>query len=389
LRQNTPLVELAVQFGHATGKTKGVALRSAIDDPSPERMRNSTESHERGAILVAAVFDAFFRTYQERVQDLLRIATGGTGRLPDGDLHPDLVARIAREATSAAQATLRMCIRAFDYLPPVDITFGDYLRAMVTADFELNPVDEGGLRRNMVEAFRVRGIYPAGVNSLSEDSLRWTRFDGPVSLEKPFPDAVLSLLHQEFLEQAAATSRNSIFDVPPPAPAPAPEGGTDGDEHDDATDKTAKNKYYPLSQWAQGNRKTLFLSPDAPVAVEGVHVAYRVAQDGQPLLETVVQFVQTARKPDADLGGVAYRGGATVVLKANGAIQYVIAKPLKHDGLPPEQKDLARLRFERQLECLADYDAQDAFGLWQNPAYLKNRLLNRATLAAMHQGALR
>jgi hypothetical protein len=27
-----------------------------------------------------------------------------------------------------------MSIRAFDYLPPFDITFGDYLRALVTAD---------------------------------------------------------------------------------------------------------------------------------------------------------------------------------------------------------------------------------------------------------------
>ena len=42
--------------------------------------------------------------------------------------------RIAAEAAATAQSTLTMCIRAFDYLPPVDVTFGDFLRALVTAD---------------------------------------------------------------------------------------------------------------------------------------------------------------------------------------------------------------------------------------------------------------
>src|SRR5262249_9866358 len=151
LDKNTPMATLAEQFGYATGK--GTAMRSAIDHPDPARLRIDLESHDRGSILVAAVFAGFFQTYQDRIQDLLRIATGGTGRLPSGDIHPDLVDRVAQEATATATATMRMCIRAFDYLPPVDITFGDFLRAMITADFELNPSDQSGLRRNMIEAF--------------------------------------------------------------------------------------------------------------------------------------------------------------------------------------------------------------------------------------------
>ena len=34
-----------------------------------------------------------------------------------------------------------MCIRAFQYLPPVDVTFGDFLRSAVTADRDLFPAD--------------------------------------------------------------------------------------------------------------------------------------------------------------------------------------------------------------------------------------------------------
>jgi len=41
---------------------------------------------------------------------------------------------LALEAARAAQHVLNMCIRALDYCPPVALTFGDYLRALITAD---------------------------------------------------------------------------------------------------------------------------------------------------------------------------------------------------------------------------------------------------------------
>ena len=129
-------------------------------EPDPDDYANLTEPHARGAILVAAVFDAFLTIYKSRVADLLRIATGGTGVLPEGQLHPDLVNRLAEEAAGSAQHVLEMCIRALDYCPPVDITFGDYLRALITADFELDPWTTEHHRVAFVEAFRRRGIVP-------------------------------------------------------------------------------------------------------------------------------------------------------------------------------------------------------------------------------------
>ncbi|MGH3118462.1 MAG: hypothetical protein ACRDQ2_15380, partial [Gaiellales bacterium] len=171
IRTPTPLVELARQFGYATGA--GKALRSALDTPNTKLLATTIEPHERGSILVAAVFDGFFKTYQRRINDLVRIATGGTGTLPQGDLHPDLVNRIAGEAARTAQRVLDMCVRAFDYMPPVDVTFGDFLRAMITADYELVPDDDLSCRSAMIEAFRLRGIYPDNVTSLAEESLLW------------------------------------------------------------------------------------------------------------------------------------------------------------------------------------------------------------------------
>ncbi|HKR00112.1 MAG TPA: hypothetical protein VJT09_05535, partial [Pyrinomonadaceae bacterium] len=111
--------------------------------------------------------------YKSRVADLLRIATSGTGVLPAGALHPDLVNRLASEAAKSAQHVLNMCIRALDYCPPVGVNFGDYLRALVTADSDLVPYDDKGYRVAFIEAFRRRGIYPRDVRTLSVESLRW------------------------------------------------------------------------------------------------------------------------------------------------------------------------------------------------------------------------
>jgi hypothetical protein len=175
LKTENQLANLAQEFGRAIGRNK--ALRSAIGrKPDPEALANTTEPHLRGSILVAAVFDAFLTIYRRRIADLLRIATQGSGILPQGALHPDLVTRLAREAEKSAQHVLTMCIRALDYLPPVDVTFGDYLRALVTADYDLVPDDTLAYRIAFMEAFRRRGIYPRRVRSLADESLRW---EGP------------------------------------------------------------------------------------------------------------------------------------------------------------------------------------------------------------------
>jgi hypothetical protein len=107
------LGELAQQFGQATGRYG--ALRDALGainpqtkqwEPmpaDPKELDRTFEPHARGALLVAAVFDAFLSIYKSRVADLLRIATSGTGVLPAGQLHPDLVNRLADEAAKSAQ----------------------------------------------------------------------------------------------------------------------------------------------------------------------------------------------------------------------------------------------------------------------------------------------
>ena len=171
------LVDLARQVGIAIG-LRG-SLRSAIDEPAdPALLARTQQVHQRGAILVAAVFDAFLAIYELRTRDLVRLATQGSGVLGDGQLSPDLVKRLAQEAADIAQRILHMCIRAMDYVPPVDVTFGDFLRAIVTADMDTGTADSSFLTA-LLESFRQRGIFPAGLNTVSVESLLWPRPQEP------------------------------------------------------------------------------------------------------------------------------------------------------------------------------------------------------------------
>jgi hypothetical protein len=171
LSQGQMMAGLARQFGQAIGQ-RG-ALRSAIGTtPSRDEYVSAQEPHERGRVLIAAVFDAFVAIYNRRTQDLLRLASGGSGILRPGALHPDLVGRLAEAATKSAQHVLKLSIRALDYMPPVDPRFGDFLRALITADSDLYPDDRFGYRVAFIEALGSRGIH-AGVRTISPESLRW------------------------------------------------------------------------------------------------------------------------------------------------------------------------------------------------------------------------
>jgi len=77
------LTDIAVQFAQAMNATG--SLRSAVSGDE-RRYEDTVEPHARGEILVAAVFDAFNRIYQRKAAPLLRLASNGTGVLPEGEI---------------------------------------------------------------------------------------------------------------------------------------------------------------------------------------------------------------------------------------------------------------------------------------------------------------
>ncbi len=368
LSSRTQLAELASQFGHATGG--GKALRTATADADSNQYATLLEPHDRGSLLVAAIFEAFFQTYQRRTADLLRIASGGSGRLPEGDLHPALVNRGAAAAAASAQSILTMCIRAFDYLPPVDITYGDFLRALVTADSEMVPRDIHRQRALTVEAFRRRGIHPEGVTSLAEVSLLWDPPDGRIA---PFPTGLvrdLAAAAREFGTVRVDRGRNGKADVQSPP-------GVSGE---------ATHRRYAtiLGRYAGKNARRLHLDPELPIHVSGFHSSFRVAPDGQLLIDIIAQFTQVDESTRTDLGGAPLRGGTTVVASSDGVVRYVIAKPLASGASTAAKRAEAEARRTRQVGFVEACDRADPQRAWCARAQLGSRMLRLHSFAALH-----
>jgi hypothetical protein len=333
LRSNSGLLELAREFGESTGR--GAALRSALrketggDEGEGAVPRvtfaTATEPHDRGACFVVAVFDAYLNAYQAAIADLLRIATGGTGVLPPGRLHPDLVTRVADEAIRTADRILRMVVRSFDYMPVVDPTFGDLVRAIVTADRELYPDDAGMLRGRLVESLRHAGIYPTGVASLSDESLSWSA-----------PGEDLRLNDDESLIDLSGILASATRDLD--VGSAAGEMGARSLDPSVAADGAKKQRphagqvlYETFAEWAGRHALVLGLDPSASIGLAGVHVSYRQASDRQPRPEIVVQLSQ--RRGDLEDQALdpnrraVVRAGTTIIARADGVVTYVVAKP--------------------------------------------------------------
>ena len=192
---------LAKQFGEGSGR--GGPLRDYGPKMAELDYDTTTEPHDRGSILVFAVYEAFLAIVARRTDDLIQLATGGTGVLPAGALHPGLVERLAEETSKTAAQMLTMCIRALDYCPAVDITFGEYLRALITADIDAFPADPRHYRLAFMESFRKWKLLPRDVRTVSEETLAWS------TLDDPSPDWLHGLLdeHRSRLEPEAQPLR--------------------------------------------------------------------------------------------------------------------------------------------------------------------------------------
>jgi hypothetical protein len=271
-----PLVELAQQFGEASGMASG--LRSALGTPVDSNDINiKIEPHDRGSILVAAVFDAYFTVYERKTYNLFRIFRTGGGTTENGDLPIPLAERLAAEASRTAEQFFVICARALDYCPPVDITFGDFLRAVLTADLDLHPDDPDGVRDAFMQAFRLRGIVADDVASFSEDSLFWPK-----------------------VKKGALEVKGLVF----------------GDPNGLTTAEKNKNGNV-LRAFARKNAAVLgFLPGPKPIDAPSFHPMFHTGQDGRLFVSMVVELVQTVETPfgSTNPGTFPMRNGVTLLI---------------------------------------------------------------------------
>lgn len=336
LKTTNPLVQLARQFGEAMGMR--AALRQALGTPpNSKELEKLFEPHDRGSILVAAVFDAFFSVYIRRTRDLMQIARAGGTLTQPNDLHPALANRLAGEAAKTAEHFANICIRALDYCPPIDILFGDFLRALVTADFDLVPDDKYDYRAALIEAFRLRGICPEGVASYAEESLRWCSPEVYKGVEAPRCEGL-------------------NFDVFKPP-----------------TQNQLAENARRLSRFGSTNARALGLTPGVPVKAHSFHPVHRVAPDGCLKVEMVAELMQQMDvrldPKDKESETFTFRGGTTVVLDQDGEVRYAIQKSLGRDD-----KDNQRLR--QQREYYEQLEAEEGMAVYLDGRRLDGRPMN-------------
>jgi hypothetical protein len=333
------LGQLARQFGDATGMHGALRRFVGEDESAPTPLtEDMTEPHMRGAILVSAVFAAFLTIYKSRCADLIRLATNGSGVLPAGDISVDLANRLASEASKTATHVLNMCIRALDYCPPVNLEFGDFLRAIITADRDLVRDDDRGYRVAFIDAFRQRDIFPYDLRRLAEDSLLWE----PPPMEQDLLNLFSEIVPKLNLNWGMTTERKSAFDM-------SQKNGAILQKW--LTGRGGGKRPLPLLRQVLGfeepaKRRTVELEGDTytgeirPIETHSVRVCRRTAPDGSSKPTLVIELTQTFRaEPSQD----RHRGGCTLLFDLNDSppsLKYLVRKRLLSPWSFKNQTDL-------------------------------------------------
>lgn len=316
------LADLAREFGYATSSPgRPSALRTAVDlegiaafdadaflpaGKRPAVYGPDLEAHRMGSVLVSAVFEAFVTVYRRKTLRLLRLAGIAPEELGRRDPGEELVRALAQEAADLADQFLNICIRAIDYCPPLDMSLGDYLRALITADAELVGSDKWGYREALMRSFRRREMFPRNVAFMSEEAVRW---DGP---ERPANIPGLAF-------------RDLRFEGDPGQPASAAELERQAHALGRFVSDPANAPLFRLV--APGSALPRNVTYASLPRVESVRCARRVAPDGRILFDLVAEISQAGT---VTLKGELFdfSGGCTLVIDPQGEVRYLIHKRL-------------------------------------------------------------
>jgi hypothetical protein len=298
------LTQLAKEWGR-TGGDGRAALREVLlrrggpDDPVPKRDQYdpSMEMHDLGAVLVAAVFEAMSRVFDRKTQPLRKLLAISPA------VQDQVTEMLAVEACDLASHFLNIIIRAIDYCPPVDLTLGEFLRAMITADIVTVPEDKHGYREALVLAFRRYHIEVPDVADLSEGSLRWQ----PPECQLPPIEALkFSRLRHGcepgwFASERERKRRALVLGK--------------------FVTEPGRHRYFGIAE--PGRRDD---GEYAIPTIESVRSLRRLTPDDDLDFHMVAEIAQRfVRK------GRTYYGGSTVVLDEDGEIRFVIGKGIQNE----------------------------------------------------------
>lgn len=374
LETQSLLGELAQQFGEATGRYG--ALRNAIGEtdaygkwhliePSPQKLKEFTDPHNRGSILVAAIFNAFLSIYKARTKKVIILASAGSGIMPQGTLHPCIVEALASEATTTAQHFLGMCIRALDYCPPFDISFGDYLRALITADYDMVPNDKFGYRIALIESFRRWGIMPTDIKTISEEQLRWPmarllyeeRWNTLAEVAKKLKGLISKSLFLKDREEIFNTLKDARRETHDTLEAIMKSDGETNQNinFSEVTGIHISGDPFPDIQYDN--------SDEQKFEIHSVLPTLRVTPDGQIRKQLIITMTQSLKGMPIntaikEMGTFVFRGGSTLIFdmeENNPTLRYAITRPIKDYGRLEEIQRYKQKKADENLSLRENY----------------------------------
>jgi hypothetical protein len=283
-----------------------------------------------------------------------------------------------------------MCIRAIDYCPPVDINFGDFLRAIITADLDLVEDDSLDYRLAFIEAFSKRGIYPAGIKHLSVESLSYAAPNIPELQERI--KVLIDFLRIFRHEIIYSKKRVDIFEIKRRCIVGKNEKKGDTIE---GLHKRLSKKFEGMTEFEkitglmfnQGwdkigiHTSTAYESQSASFGIPSLHVASRSGPTGNQSNQIIVGLMQRAdisikkdgngelqiQRADKD-NGFGINGGCTLIFDLDTlTLKYAISKPiLDTDALDKGIHQINKARctaiYNYQKDCNVDDQFQAYFG---------------------------
>ena len=290
-------------------------------EPAAEGGYGAEEGSSRAALLTGAVWDAFATVWARRAQPFVRIANGGDVLATSTPSEP-LMETMAEAASKTAAHLLTICLRAVDYLPPADASFGDWLRAAVTADRELVPDDRWRYREALVTACERRGIAPHHAGVADTEALAW-----PTPARATPPLRGLDFAMTQFAGD----------------PAHAP--------HAEELERqaTVLGRMVAHPQWCElfgladpsrADHRLRLLGDEVSLpCVESVRAARRVGPASRVVFEVVAEVTQRRVLRAGERGpALEVIGGATIIAGPTGELRWVIARSVL------DEERLARLR---------------------------------------------
>lgn len=153
---------VAEEFGGALNHGR-LSLRSArnkktldpadhsLDENGEPNLVSRDEPHDLSQVLTGALYTILVSAHE-------RLKRNATKHVIDPDEREQLAFSESGEALAvAAKIFRRFLFRALDYLPPGDVSFADYGRAIVAADFASNPRTDY-YRKGLIKEFVARKI---------------------------------------------------------------------------------------------------------------------------------------------------------------------------------------------------------------------------------------